>query len=64
MLEYIFILIDVISLVLILKFFTKYVEEIDEEITDMEMRISHLDVKNVKLENEIENILQSLKQKI
>ena len=54
-------IIEVILIFVFLKVFSKYTEEIDEEIKDMETEIANLEVENIKLENKIKTISQNLK---
>ena len=49
-----------ISVFVFLKVFKKLINQINEEITDMEIQIANLDVENIKLENKIKTISQSL----
>ena len=53
-----------ISVIVFLKVFSMLINQINEEITDMEIQITDLEVENIKLENKIKTISQNLKQKI
>ena len=57
----IMIIICIILLLMFCKVLIMYFDRIDDEITDMKIQITDLEVKNTKLENGIKTISQNLK---